>query len=110
MSTPPDWDNIVQSLDMELDTHQSDVTSVSLRKAWTTSDGVQDAGRVGKVGGSGHFQANSPDGDMAHAPDQPPRDISGNPKESKEGKAVKGGQDSLPNCTKSWWDDRMVRR
>ena len=38
---------------------------------------------------------------MTHAPDQPPRGIPGNPKECKEGEAVKGSQDSSPNRTKS---------
>ena len=47
---------------------------------------------------------------MAHAPEQPPRDIPGDPKESKESEAVKGSQDSLLNCTKSQQDDQMVGR
>ena len=70
-----------------------------------TSNGAQNAGRGGKVSRPSHFQGNSPDSDMAHAPDQPPRGIPGNSKESKEDEPVKGGQDSLPNCTKSQQDD-----
>ena len=54
-----------------------------------TSNGVQDVGGIGKVGGSSYFQANSPDSDTACAPDPPPRHIPGGSQESKEGKGDK---------------------